>query len=115
MSAARKLLLIDDDEDDRGFFLDVLGSIDPGIACAVARNGVEGLDKLVKEKYRPDAIFLDLNMPIMDGREFLRERMKHKNLEHIPITILTTSSDKYSISETKSLGAFEFITKPDTM
>src|SRR5687767_14126916 len=108
-----KVLLVDDDEDDREFMLQVLGESFPEIACTIAVNGRDAFEQL--KDYRPDIIFLDLNMLLMDGRQFLRLIKQRTDLAEIPIVILSTSSDIETITETKSLGAKEFITKPDKL
>jgi CheY-like chemotaxis protein len=108
-----KVLLVDDDEDDREFMLQVLGDSFPEIACTIAVNGRDAFEQL--KGYRPDIIFLDLNMPLMDGRQFLRLIKQRTDLAEIPVVILSTSSDIETITETKLLGAKEFITKPDKL
>ncbi len=107
------LLLIDDDEDDREIFLSVIDVVSPSTTCATAANGREGLDALASASRLPQVIFLDLNMPLMDGRQFLIEVKKNVSWKEIPVVILTTSSDLNSINRTRELGAIEFITKPD--
>jgi len=113
MKRFEKVLLVDDDEDDREFLLQVLEDSFPDVACTIAVNGRDAFARL--EGYRPDIIFLDLNMPLMDGRQFLRLIKQHVDLAAIPVVILSTSSDMETISETKSLGAEDFITKPDKL
>lgn len=108
----KKCLLVDDDEDDREIFCLALERIDPSIECITARDGVEALLVLNKTKYVPDYIFLDLNMPVMDGKECLKEIRKQKHLNEIPVIIFTTSSAEKDKEETKALGASAFITKP---
>lgn len=109
------ILLIDDDEDDRDFFLEAVSSVQPDIKCTTAENGRVGLDVLTREKVTPDLIFLDLNMPLMNGQEFLREVKSSGSLINIPVVILSTSSDQATIKEAMSLGAKAFITKPDKL
>jgi CheY-like chemotaxis protein len=109
----KNLMLVDDDEDDQGFFLEVIQDHYPGVVCVTAGNGQEALNKLVGASLLPDIIFLDLNMPLMNGKQFLVEIKKHEGLKRIPIVILTTSSDQETITETARLGAKDFITKPD--
>ena len=113
MRRLKKVLLVDDDEDDREFMLQVLGDTFPDIACTVAINGHDAFARLAD--YRPDIIFLDLNMPLMDGRQFLRLIKQRADLAEIPVVILSTSSDRETIIETRSLGAEDFITKPDKL
>lgn len=107
-------MLIDDDEDDRDFFMQVMEDIHPGMVYDTASNGRLALDKL-NSGIRPDLIFLDLNMPLMSGQQFLQEIRNHKHLVDIPVVILSTSADAQTIRETLSLGARHFITKPDLL
>ncbi len=73
MKKESSLFLVDDDRDDQDVFLDVLKDISSSINCATAVDGEEALNIL---KYNlpqvPDCIFLDLNMPRMNGRQFLK-------------------------------------------
>lgn len=107
------ILLIDDDEDDRDFFLEVIENIYPSASCEIARNGREGLDMLFDADNLPDIIFLDLNMPLMNGKQFLANIKQDSQLQQIPIVILSTSSDARTITELLDMGAIHFITKPD--
>lgn len=68
---------------------------------------------MLDEALRPDVIFLDLNMPLMNGKQFLQEIKRVDDIAGIPVTILSTSSDPHNIAETQKLGATGFITKPD--
>ena len=108
-----RVLLIDDDEDDRDFFLEVLSTTHPSIKCATAVNGEDGLNWLIGQKTHPDLIFLDLNMPLMSGQQFLHAVKRHDSLSDIPIVILSTSSDQATKDNVMKLGATAFITKPD--
>lgn len=105
--------LIDDDADDQEIFLSVVGDIKPSIRCFTASNGQEAINKLSTAEVRPDLIFLDLNMPLMNGQVFLKACQLMDWCRNIPVIILTTSSDRKSIEETKQLGARDYITKPD--
>lgn len=115
MPLYKRLLLIDDDEDDKSFFLEALAQINPEIVCITADNGRDGLNKLLSENPRPDVIFLDLNMPLMNGRQFLEEIKNQQHLPNIPVVILSTSSDSETRRHTSMLGAKYFITKPDKL
>ena len=75
-------LVADDDEDDRFFFLEALRSIDPGITCMLASNGREALTLLQSDFFSlPDYIFLDLNMPLMNGLKCLEEIKKISSMD----------------------------------
>jgi len=108
-------MLIDDDEDDRDFFLQVMEQIFPNKVCETAANGKIALDSLNSTPVLPDLIFLDLNMPLMNGRQFLQEIRNHRRLLNIPVVILSTSGDPQTIRDTLTLGARYFITKPDLL
>ncbi|WKJ91530.1 response regulator [Methylomonas montana] len=61
---------------------------------------------------RPDLILLDLNMPRMNGREFLAKIKTESTLTNIPVIVLTTSDIERDVASTYSLGANSYITKP---
>lgn len=105
--------LIDDDADDQEIFLRVLESVAPSIECHTASNGQEAIDKLRNHQVKPDVIFLDLNMPLMNGKQFLQACQRLGSCKEIPVIILSTSSDQQTIQETRALGARDYITKPN--
>jgi CheY-like chemotaxis protein len=111
-SSEKKLLMIvDDDKDDRFFFRSAIRKNNPSFECVEAENGVEALQQLRTTEQLPDFIFLDLNMPKMDGRECLKELKKDKTLKNIPVIIYSTSEFKLDKEVTKELGADFFLTK----
>lgn len=112
MSKYRSIFLIDDDEDDQLLFDDALKRIDAGLKLFTAENGIEALKLLEPPQIFPDIIFLDLNMPVMNGFEFLGEFKKFEHLLPVPIVIFTTSSNPDHVLQTHALGARAFITKP---
>lgn len=107
-----KIFLIDDDEDDQLFFKEALELIKPLFQCDTAGNGRIALDKLKSSDSLPDLIFLDLNMPVMNGLEFLTHIKNDKKINNIPIGIFTTSNITDDMELTKKLGAKFFFTKP---
>ena len=112
MSLPKRILVVDDDDDDREVFLEVVSELDSTIVSDTAINGVDGLQKL-SASVLPHVIFLDLNMPIMNGTEFLAKIKNIDRLKDIPIVIFSTSSDEWAIKQVRALGATDFITKPD--
>ncbi len=111
MRTHKILMIVDDDEDDRFFFRSAIRKNNPTFECIEAKNGDDALIQLRKAKDLPDFIFLDLNMPKMDGRECLIELKKDKTLKKIPVIIYSTSDYKVDIKLTKELGADYFLTK----
>lgn len=104
-------MIVDDDEDDRFFFRSAIRKNNPSFECIEAKNGDDALKQLGKTKNLPDFIFLDLNMPKMDGRQCLIELKKDKTLKEIPVIIYSTSEYNVDINLTKELGADYFLTK----
>lgn len=110
-----RLLIIDDDEDDRDLFCLAVHEIEPGIHCIMARNGEEALHGLRREIYpKPHLIFLDLNMPRVDGAQCLRELKKDSELRDIPVIVYTASRFEEDEEQMKKLGASHFIKKPSS-
>jgi CheY-like chemotaxis protein len=107
----KKFLVIDDDTDDRELFCEALASVDPGIHCEQAVDGKEALTRL-SAKEQPDIIFLDINMPIMDGWQFLTHLKKQDGHKDIPVIVYTTSATLKDKRIANDLGALCFITKP---
>jgi CheY-like chemotaxis protein len=113
MSPISYLLLVDDDQDDQQIFAEALENVAPEIQIITASNGLEAMHKLNTPKAKqPDIIFLDLNMPMMNGKEFLEELKKTKSFSHIPVVIYTTSSRREDEEDTLALGAAHFLVKP---
>ncbi|RYY46205.1 MAG: response regulator [Chitinophagaceae bacterium] len=96
MTADKTILIIDDDPDDRSLFAEVLSEADGSFSCVQAGCGDEAVDLLLKAGARlPLFIFLDVNMPLMNGWQCLSPLRKMERLKAVPIIIYTTSkSDK---------------------
>jgi CheY-like chemotaxis protein len=112
----RTIFLVDDDVDDIFIFGEVLMEVDASIEFLSAENG-EAAQKLLKSGtcVLPDLIFLDLNMPRMNGKELLREIKTDPGLKNIPVVVYTTSSQKKDREEAISSGAVAFLSKPSNM
>lgn len=108
----QNILLIDDDEDDQEIFLTALECTEKPVRCTVVDNARNALSQITKGELETDLIFLDLNMPLMNGQQFLAEIKKNENLREIPVVILSTSSNSATVAQVKELGACHFFTKP---
>ncbi len=106
----KRLVLIDDDDDDRTLFEDVLTDLRPDIVLELYDSALGLLDKIILKI--PNLIFVDLNMPVVNGFDFLYEVRSNKVLCNVPVIILSTSADKNDIKRAMDLGADRFITKP---
>lgn len=107
------ILLIDDDTDDQEIFISAVGEASTEVSCDVLSNATIALEKLKAKQLEPDIIFLDLNMPIMNGEQFLKIIKTEKELRDIPIIIYSTSSNPDTIRRTKNEGIMDFLVKPD--
>jgi DNA-binding response OmpR family regulator len=110
----KHILIIDDDEDDCDLFCDAVVIIDSQITCDKALRGDKALN-LIQGGYTPDFIFLDLNMPLIDGKKCIVELRKIESLRNVPIIVYTTSKRKDDEDATHQLGANYFITKPSSL
>jgi CheY-like chemotaxis protein len=109
----RTILLADDDADDAEMFALVLAEVDPGVVLRHVINGEEVFEA-IKEKpgFTPDVIFLDLNMPRMNGWQCLEKLKADAVTKDIPVVIYTTSSHTRDKQVAFAHGATAFITKP---
>jgi CheY-like chemotaxis protein len=93
-SVKPRFLLIDDDTDDWELFSEALAAVDPIIVCHHATGGADAFNRLRNREFStPDIIFLDINMPVMDGWQFLTQLKSEEALRHIPVIIYSTSSN----------------------
>lgn len=106
------LLCVDDDPEDIELFIDAVKMIDRTYTCLVAINGSEALMKLAHTI--PDYIFLDINMPVMDGKETLQKIRSDDRLRSVPVFILSTSNDWKEAEVCRKLGATKWIVKPSS-
>jgi CheY-like chemotaxis protein len=113
MEAKKILFIIDDDEDDQLFLNEAVHDLNIPIECHYANNGEAALRVLREESIPvPDYIFLDLNMPRLNGKECLAEIRKMPRYMHVPVIIYTTSSHQKDVQEIMQSGASYFLTKP---
>ena len=107
------VLLADDDEDDRLFFMDAFEEIKIKTVVKMVKDGIELMDYLEQENTKlPHVLFLDLNMPCKTGIECLREIKKMKKLENLAVAIYSTSASEKDIEDTFVKGANVYIKKP---
>ncbi len=107
------ITLADDDEDDRLFFTDAFDELKINTVVNTVKNGRELISFLNHpETVLPNIIFLDLNMPILNGIDSLKEIKQNDKFKDIAIAIYSTSSSEEDIENTFVLGANIYIKKP---
>lgn len=116
MESKEKFFLIEDDMDDQEIFLMALKAVNKDIECVIANDGIEGLRMLRDDTlYIPDYIFIDVNIPKMNGMQCLPEVKKIRHLKDAELIMFSTSSDPKNIEESKKLGANQFMIKPSSL
>lgn len=111
MLTNRIVMVVDDDEDDREFFKDALHDSKIGASCIEASNGVAALEILESLVTLPDVIFVDINMPKMDGKKFIEIAKADPRLKNIPFIVLSTSALFKDINDCYRLGVKAYIRK----
>jgi len=106
-----RVLVVDDDTDDQLFLQETINELFPNMECIAVNNGKAALEFIEKNPPPPLYIFLDLNMPYLNGFEFLKEFKKDNPTDQTHIFIYSTSSNIKDKEKAKSLGAKEYITK----
>jgi|YelNatPaOPRAMG01_1025707.scaffolds.fasta_scaffold10233_3 two-component system response regulator len=114
------ILLVEDDIADQKLIKASLKNEKIANEVYTVRTGEEAMDFLCRRgNYeaapQPDLILLDLNMPGMGGKEFLRRIKEDNNFRHIPAVILTTSDAERDILESYKLQASGYVRKPVTL
>ncbi len=107
------IILADDDEDDRLFFTDAFSEIKINTKVQTFKDGLELINYLeLDDSILPEILFLDLNMPKLNGIETLHRIKENKKFDNIAIAIYSTSSSEEHIEQTFVLGANIYIKKP---
>ena len=117
MYRALEILLVEDNEGDVEMTRRALSSSAPSSAITVANNGNQGLDCLNRqgrfaEAERPQLILLDINMPRMDGKQFLGVVKQDDSLKAIPVVMFTSSQSPADIRECYERQASCYVVKP---
>jgi CheY-like chemotaxis protein len=116
----KKILLVDDDPIFHFIHIKLIEQLGVDCDISTASNGANALQIingfLADAASPPDIIFLDLNMPVMDGFEFIRalQKIEFLNQESVTIIVLTSSAHSEDVKKATDLGIRRFISKPLT-
>jgi two-component system cell cycle response regulator DivK len=105
---SRRILVIEDTEDNRRIFRDLLGP--SGYELIEARDGEQGVAMAVAE--RPDLILMDIQLPVIDGYEATRRIKANPGLRHIPIIAITSYALSGDEAKSRAAGCDGYIAKP---
>lgn len=109
----KSILLIDDDLDDAEILFEAVKSLEEKIICRIVTSPVLALEELKSGQNLPELIFLDLNMPIMSGPEFLQQLKKEAALEHIPVIVYSSHTIEIMQKLTQQFDKVRCISKPN--
>lgn len=107
-----RILLTDDDADDRSFFSDAFTELEMQGQLSMFSDGKELMEYLRSCDQAPGLLFLDLNMPLKSGFECIEEIRADDRLKDIQIAVYSTSSSEKDIDSTFKKGANLYIKKP---
>lgn len=107
------ILIADDDGDDIEFLCEGIEKTLSSVKIDAVKNGEECLGYLAANK-PPDVIFLDLNMPMLNGFECLKEMSKKDALKNTNVIIYSTSNYESDIETCRNMGATYYMVKPDS-
>ncbi|MDR7211725.1 response regulator [Flavobacterium piscis] len=110
----KNILLIDDDTDDAEIFIEAIESLERGIASRVATNALHAFEELQTAESLPDFIFVDFNMPALNGAEFIQKMKDERRLQHIPIILMSTHSVEVMSQLTQQFETLQYMTKPSS-
>jgi CheY-like chemotaxis protein len=110
----KNILLIDDDSEDSDLFIEAINSLDKNISCIAKTNPIAALEFLNNTEILPDLIFLDYNMPILNGNEFLDKMRAVKELQLIPVILYSSYSENAAEQLSIIHNTERYITKPNT-
>jgi len=112
----KNILLIDDDSDDTLFFVEALSAVDKPINCRTILNPARAWEELQVLEELPDIIFLDYNMPLLTGLEFIKRMQGVERLKNLEVIVLSTPSEQVMAPwlETNNT-AVKYISKPDSI
>ena len=114
MGRKKNILVVDDSALMRRLISDIINSDERFQVSDLAMNGLEAFDLVTRERGRYDAILLDINMPRMNGIEFLEQLEKLKIRQKVIIVSTVAKEGAKETVRCLELGAFDFVTKPDS-
>lgn len=110
-----EILVIDDEPGDVELVRRAIETGPYPCHITIANDGIDGLSKLRRDETgppSPDLILVDMHMPRMNGREFLKTVKNDPRLAHIPVVVMTTSTAESDVGAAYDLGAAGYVTKP---
>lgn len=111
MNSGLTIFYTDDDRDDLEFFKEIVDMIDETVEVVTLRDGQELINALHNPPPTPHCIFLDINMPGMNGFETLKQVRNSEAHKELPIVMFSTSGDDSTVARSRELGASLYVQK----
>lgn len=114
MKTSYTILYVDDDLDDLMLITDAFQKYTHHLNVIHAHNGLEGLrtlERMNENGQVPCLVIIDINMPVMNGKEMLKKMRSNKHFHHLPVILFSTSNRKEDQLYAQGLEA-DYITKP---
>ena len=111
MSIVKNIFFINDDTDDQEFFIEAISGLKNINLSGMANNGTQAINMLNNCILLPDFIFIDFNMPFINGIEVLRMIKKLQRIKGVPVFMLSSAIEQSEVS--RKLGAKGFIKRCD--
>jgi len=111
-SLYQSILLIDDDVDDQEIFLEALNEVYPNVHCHCESDSEVAISHLaLKQIMKPDMLFIDMNMPKVNGKEFLKKIKSIDSLKGVPVIMFSTFFGESDLKEIRDNGAVHHMVK----
>lgn len=114
MNSSKHIFYADDDLDDQELFKEAVEEIGGAFDLYIRNDGKALMNLIQSPPPAPDLIFLDLNMPLMNGYQALTEIRNDAKTKDIPVIIFSTSDDVKAITRSRELGANLYVPKPSS-
>lgn len=108
----KRIFIIDDDVEDQEIFMEAVKEVSPSIECFASTSGEQALEQLSTGMIKPELIFLDLNMPKLNGKQILGEIKNIPVAKEIPVIMYSTSFAPRDLEEIQRVGAVHHLLKP---
>lgn len=104
-------MLVEDDPEDQEVIMKAIHSVSSATGCYAVSNGEEALETLLQEDFNADYIITDIEMPRMNGLEFLKILKGIDKFQNIPVIVLSSDYSEDKLQKVRKLGATAFYSK----